>query len=120
MSKITLRKTKRDRRKVMVRKKVYGTKEMPRLSVFRSNMYTYAQIIDDDSGATLAGVSLNDIKSLHKGKKKMEAAKEVGKKVAELAKERRIKNVVFDRNGYKYHGRIKMLAEGARESGLSF
>lgn len=105
------------RRKIRIRKKIKGTGERPRLVVFRSNRYIYAQLIDDVAGKTLAAYS-----SLALGKKNVtkEVAKEVGKKVAELAKERNIEKVVFDRNGYLYHGRVKALADGAREGGLKF
>lgn len=105
------------RRKIRIRKKIRGTSERPRLVVFRSNRYIYAQLIDDVAGKTLAAYS-----SLVLGKKNVtkEVAKEVGKKVAELAKEKNIEKVVFDRNGYLYHGRVKALADGAREGGLKF
>lgn len=119
MSKVILRKNNRIKRKIRVRKKVVGTSERPRLSVYRSNNYCYGQIIDDLKGATLVGLSLSEIKKIHQHKKnKMEAAFEVGKRLAELAKEKKIKTVVFDRNGYNYHGRIKRIADGAREGGL--
>lgn len=119
MSKVVLRKNKKARRKVRIRKKVVGTPERPRLSVYRSNNYCYGQIIDDLKGKTLAGISLNDVKKIHKdSKSKSEAAFEVGKKLAEIAKENKIKTVVFDRNGYNYHGRVKKFADGAREGGL--
>jgi len=119
MSTVVLRKTKRGRRKIRVRKKVVGTPERPRLSVYRSNKYCYGQIIDDTSGKTLVGISLNEVRKLHEDKKKKsEAAFEVGKKLAEVAKSKKIKGVVFDRNGYSYHGRVKQIAEGAREGGL--
>ena len=114
---------KLDRRtkiKYRIRKKIFGTGERPRLSVFRSNKQIYAQIIDDNDGVTLASASSRekgfaDIKGA-----KSELAKEVGKNLAEKAKEKGITEVVFDRNGYLYHGRIKSLADGAREGGLKF
>ena len=118
MAKVILRKHKEDRRKLRVRKKVFGTTERPRLSVFRSNKYCYGQIIDDSKGVTLASISLNDIKKLHKGKSRQEASFEIGKLLAEKALEKKVKTVVFDRNSYHYHGRVKQIAEGAREGGL--
>lgn len=104
------------RRKRRVRAKISGTAERPRLSVFRSNSHIYAQLIDDVTGATL--VQASDIKS--KKGNKTESATTVGKTIAEAAKKAKITECVFDRNGYKYHGRVKALAEGAREGGLQF
>jgi len=98
-----------------VRAKVHGTKDKPRLSVFRSNKHIFLQLIDDKSGKTL--VSESDLK-LKKKATKTEIAKEVGKLLAEAAKEKKIKKAVFDKGGYKYHGRVKAAAEGAREGGL--
>lgn len=103
-----------------VRKKISGTPEMPRLNVYRSDKHIYAQIIDDTTGSTLVSASTLD-KSLDlTNTKKEEAAKAVGKLVGERALEKNINNVVFDRSGYIYHGRIKELADGAREAGLKF
>ncbi|KER10826.1 MAG: 50S ribosomal protein L18 [[Candidatus Thermochlorobacteriaceae] bacterium GBChlB] len=108
--------------KARVRKKVYGTAEKPRLSVFRSLSHIYAQIIDDDNGKTLAAVSSvgKSIEPMLKGKKKSDVSKEMGKMMAEKAKASGITSVVFDRNGYRYHGRVQAFAEGAREGGLQF
>ncbi len=106
--------------KFRVRKRVLGSDEKPRLSVFRSNKQIYAQLINDDKGVTLAAASSTDKAFAEKKGNKTEAAKQVGKLLAEKAKEAGIENVVFDRNGYLYHGRIKSLAEGAREGGLKF
>lgn len=117
MYKVQLRKNKRIRRKLRIKDKVVGSPEKPRLSVFRSNKYVYAQIIDDTKGITLASVD-SEAKELHKEKAKAVAAFETGKKLAEIAKEKKIKTVIFDRNGFRYQGRIKALAEGAREGGL--
>ena len=117
MNKVTLRKTKREKRIVKIRSNLHGTAERPRLSVYRSNKYIYAQLIDDVSGKTLIDVS-PEVRKLHEKKKKVDAAKEVGKLLAEKAKSKKISKVVFDRRGYKYHGRVKSLAEGAREGGL--
>lgn len=112
----------RERRHQRVRRKIMGTPERPRLSVYRSVNQIYAQIIDDLSGKTLVAAS-----SLSKGSKdkkksggNIEAAKAVGKTLAELAKQANIQKVVFDRGGYIYHGRIKALADSAREAGLTF
>jgi large subunit ribosomal protein L18 len=112
------------RRKIKagIRKKIRGTGERPRLTVFRSNKEIYAQIINDDSKATLVGASTKskDIADAVSSGNKTDASREVGKEIARLAKEAGIETVVFDRNGYNYHGRVKALAEGAREGGLKF
>lgn len=113
-------KPKKIKRKLRVRKKVSGTGERPRLSVFRSNKYTIGQLIDDITGKTLVSLSLNEVKKLHDKKTKTEGASAVGKELAKLAKKAKINEIVFDRNGYKYHGRVKALADGAREEGLQF
>lgn len=106
-----------ERRKKRVRAKVRGTSERPRLSVFRSNRYIYAQLIDDTAGDTLVSASSKKIKS---GRTKTEQAEAVGKMLAEEALDKGINKAVFDRGGYRYHGRVKALAEGAREKGLEF
>ena len=110
------------RKHARVRKKIKGTPEKPRLCVFRSSKHIYAQIIDDVSSTTLVAASTLDEalkgKLNHTGNK--EAAREVGKLIATKAIEKGIKNVVFDRGGYLYHGRVKELADGAREAGLEF
>jgi len=105
----------RDQRKNRIRAKVSGTAERPRLVVFRSNIHITAQLIDDKSGKTL--LSAHDVKE--KGSK-MEKAQKVGQSLAELAKTKKIETCVFDRSGYKYHGRVKALADAAREGGLKF
>lgn len=104
-------------RKRRTRAKIYGTPEIPRLCVSRSLQHTSAQVIDDSRGATLVSVTSRDLKV--KGSK-TDIAREVGKRIAELAKEKKITKVVFDRSGHKYHGRLKALADGAREQGLAF
>ncbi len=109
----------RNRVKRRVRGKILGTSECPRLSVFRSNKQIYAQIIDDASGRTLAAAASLGAKEAQ-SVPKMEQAVTVGKMIAEKAKAAGIESVVFDRNGYLYHGRIKTLAEAAREGGLKF
>lgn len=111
----------RKHRKIRIRKKISGTSERPRLVVFRSNMHIYAQIIDDTKGTTL--VAASTLKNEGKGSKNLcnkTAAAGVGKEIARLATEKNIKQVVFDRNGYLYHGRIQSLADSARENGLEF
>ncbi len=110
------------RRHRRVRKKVRGTSERPRLSVYRSLSHIYAQLIDDVAGATLAAASdvEETARSQAAGKPKTDAAKLVGQLVGQRARERGISAIVFDRGGYKYHGRVKALAEGARAAGLSF
>lgn len=110
---------KRLKRKVRIRKKLSGTTERPRLCVFRSAKHIYAQIIDDTSGKTLAAASTLDKDFAESGDKKARA-NAVGKKVAARALENGIKAIVFDRNGYVYHGRVKSLSDGAREAGLEF
>lgn len=102
-----------------IRKNIFGTSETPRLTVFRSNKQIYAQIVDDNSGVTLASASSLKEKGADK-LPKVEQAALVGKLIAEKAKEAGVEKVVFDRNGYLYHGRIKSLAESAREGGLKF
>ena len=112
----------RVRRHVRVRKRVFGTGQRPRLNVFKSLSGIYAQVIDDMEGRTLISASTvdKDLREKVKGMKKTEQAKVVGKEVAERAKSKGISTVVFDRGGYRYVGRIKALADGAREGGLQF
>ena len=109
-----------DRRKSRVRKKVRGTQLRPRLNVYRSNKHIYAQIVDDVSGTTIAAFSSNIKEFSDIDVKKSDVAKKVGEKIGKLALEKGIDSVVFDRSGYIYHGRIKALADGAREAGLKF
>jgi len=113
---------KRQRRKYHQRKRISGTPERPRLSVFRSNSHIYAQAIDDVNGVTLAASSDLDVgvKGGIDGKDKSEVAKLVGESVAKKLVEKKVTTVVFDRNGFIYHGRVKAVAEGAREAGLEF
>ncbi len=118
MSRLTLR-SNAAKRKLRVRAKISGTAERPRISIFRSNRYIYGQLIDDVNHVTLVDVQ-SEAKSIHLGKNKVTAASETGKKLAEKALEKNIKAVVFDRNRYRYHGRVKSFAEGAREGGLKF
>ena len=116
------RKKLRRRRHLRVRKKVFGTPERPRLCIFRSNKHIYAQIIDDTVGRTLVAASTLDKDLRDKLEKtwNKEAAREVGRLIGKRALEKGITTVVFDRGGYKYHGRVKELADGAREAGLKF
>jgi len=109
----------RARRRRRIRKKIWGTPERPRLSVFRSNKHIYAQIIDDDNGHTLVQASSREL-GINGSCKTVEAAKEVGKALAKAAKGVGVEAVAFDRGGYLYHGRVKALADGVRESGLRF
>ena len=113
--------TGRERRKIRVRKKVFGTAIKPRLSVFRSTKHIYAQLIDDENGVTLVAASTVDkeIREKLEGKKNQKA-KVVGEALAARAKSKDLESIVFDRNGYRYHGRVKAVAEGAREGGLNF
>lgn len=112
-------KLKRERRKKRVRAKIFGTKERPRLSVFRSNKHIYCQLIDDEKGHTLLSASDLELKEISE-KNRLKIAFEVGKLIAKKALEKNIQKVVFDRGPYKYHGRVKALAEGARAGGLKF
>ena len=102
--------------KFRIRKKIVGTAERPRLSVFRSNKQIYAQVINDKAGGTLAAASSLGFEKMNK----TEQAKKVGLLLAEKAKAAGVESVVFDRNGYLYHGRVQSLADGAREGGLNF
>ena len=113
---------KQARKKVRssIRSKIFGTSDIPRLAVFRSNKQIYAQLIDDTIGKTLAAASSNDKKLTNIKGTKIDQATAVGKSIAENAKSVGIETVVFDRGGFLYHGRVKALAESARESGLKF
>lgn len=120
MGKNKSRNAARVRRHARVRKKVHGTGERPRLNVFRSLSDIYAQVIDDESGSTLVSASTIDheLRPKMEGLKKTEQANLVGKTLAKRAKEKGIKEVIFDRSGYRYIGRVKALADGAREGGM--
>lgn len=109
------------RRKIRIRKKVSGTGERPRLVVFRSNTHVYAQIVNDETGSTLVSASTLALsRSDPAAHGNIAGAEQVGREIARLAKEKNIDKVVFDRNGYIYHGRVKALADGARAGGLEF
>ena len=112
----------RERRKLRIRKKVVGSTERPRMSVFRSAKHIYAQVIDDVTGKTLAHASTlsKDLKGTLDKDKKIDAAKKVGALIAKICKSKKIDKVVFDRNGYMYHGRVSALAQAARDAGLDF
>jgi len=112
----------RERRKLRIRKRISGTPERLRLSVFRSSKHIYAQVVDDTTSKTVAHASTlsKELKGKLEGLKKVEEAKAVGKLIGEICKSKKIDKVVFDRNGYIYHGRIKALADAAREAGLKF
>lgn len=114
-----MKKTPEQARKIRTRAKTKGTTIKPRLSVFRSNKHIYAQIIDDEKRQTIVGVSEKEISQKEKVKK-TDNAKELGLLIAKKALAKKIKEIVFDRGSYKYHGRVKALAEGAREGGLKF
>jgi len=118
MAKTSAKAVLRERRKKRIRKKISGTTERPRLSVFRSDRHVYAQVIDDTKGETLACVS-----SFEKGQHRRASVGvcvELGKALADRCKAKNIGSVVFDKNGFTYHGRVKALADGAREGGLQF
>lgn len=116
------RSTARERRQVRVRIAIHGTQQRPRISVFKSLSEIYAQVIDDQASNTIASASTIDheLRGKMKGLKKSEQAKIVGKALAERARKKGVKAVVFDRGGFKYTGRVKALADGAREGGLEF
>lgn len=117
MAKTNAKRLSRLRRKKHIKKVVRGTTERPRLSVFRSAKHIYAQVIDDETGRTLASASTLKMDGATGNK---DAAKAVGEAVAKAALEAKVETVVFDRNGYLYHGRVAALADGAREAGLKF
>lgn len=111
-------KARKQRLRYSIRKKLHGTADRPRMCVFRSNTHTYVQLVNDETGHTLVSASSTE-KDFNAGGR-LDTAKEVGKKAAERAAEKGISTVVFDRNIYRYHGRVKAIAEGAREAGLKF
>lgn len=121
-SRMNPRQQARLKRKKRIRKKISGSPERPRLSVFRSTKHIYAQLIDDDNGVTLVAISTlrPDVRQQEKVKGKIKEAKRVGKMIADEAKAKGITEVVFDRNGFLYHGRVRALATAAREAGLEF
>ena len=122
MSSLAQKKTARLKRQTRVRKKIRGTSQRPRLNVFKTAKHIYAQLIDDTNGATVAAAStlIDEVSTGLSYTGNIEAAQKVGAAIAKKALEKEIKVVVFDRNGFLYHGRVKALAEAARENGLSF
>ena len=118
MNEIKLKSIRKERRTKRVRGKILALKKLPRLTVFRSNKYIYAQIIDDKNGRTLVSVSEKETKE--DALNNIQKAQDMGKIIAKKAVAKKIKNIVFDKGAYKYHGRIKALADGAREGGLIF
>ena len=122
MGTMNLRTQARLKRKKRIRKKLVGTANQPRLCVFRSAKHIYAQVIDDSIGQTLAAASSLEktVRESSEAKNKLSAANSVGKIVGQRALEKGVKKIVFDRNGFLYHGRIKAVSEGAREAGLKF
>lgn len=122
MGKIKKKIEKRNRRRKHVRKTIYGTAAKPRLAVFKSLKHIYVQAIDDDNGTTLVSASTidKDIREKVKDLNKIESAKKVGELLADRLQKIKIKQVIFDRGGYRYHGRVKALADGAREKGIKF
>ncbi len=122
MSQKNARETARQNRKGRIRKRIFGTEQRPRLSVFRSAKHIYAQLVIDSTGSTILAASTlsPDLRTAIVDLDKSDAAKKVGQWIGKKALEKNIQRVVFDRNGFLYHGRIKALADGARESGLVF
>jgi large subunit ribosomal protein L18 len=114
------REESRERRRRRVRGKIFGTAARPRLNVFRSIEHMFVQVIDDESGHTLASASTTEQSVRDLKSKKMDEAAVIGKLIAQRAQDKQIKKVVFDRAGYRYHGRVKAVADGAREGGLEF
>ncbi len=120
MDKNKIKTEKRQRRHKKIRSKIAGSASVPRLSVFKSNSYIYAQLVDDDSQRTLVSISSLELKKGKSSLNKTLAAREAGRALAEKALGKKLKKVVFDRGGYVYAGRVKALADGAREGGLNF
>jgi large subunit ribosomal protein L18 len=119
-TKKSIKELRRGMRQKRVRKSIRGTNDRPRLCVYRSLRYTYAQLVSDEDGKTLFTVSTKSLDSGGKSQRCKESARALGVKIAELAKEKNVENVVFDRNGFLFHGRVAAVAEGAREGGLKF
>ena len=116
--KVDIKKARRNRRKIGIRKRIVGTSDSPRLTVFRSLKHIYAQLVDDMSGVTL--VAVHSVQGHSAAGGNIAAASEIGKQLAEKAKAAGIEKVKFDRNGFRYHGRVKALADAARKGGLKF
>jgi large subunit ribosomal protein L18 len=120
MNRVQLKRFRRIRRKHGIRHRVFGVPNRPRLSIFRSARHMYAQVIDDLSGRTLVSAATNEKAHPSENGGNVEAAKAIGQRIAERAREAGIDTVVFDRNGFRYHGRVKAVADAAREGGLKF
>ncbi len=122
MASLNRRQALRQKRKKRIRKKIFGTQERPRMTVFRSAKHIYTQIVDDTQGITLATASTTEkeVMEQQKFENKTAAANYIGQLIAERASQKGIKSVVFDRNGFLYHGRIKAVSDGARKAGLDF
>ncbi len=120
--KVEIKKRRRFRIKKRIRKKIYGTAERPRLTLYKSNRYIYVQAVNDDEGRTIAFATTltKDFEEFGRNRKNIKAAEKLGEKIGKMLIEKGIKRVVFDRNGYPYHGRVKAVAEGARKAGLEF
>ncbi len=120
--KVEEKKRKRLRIKKRIRKKIFGTAERPRLTVYKSNRYLYVQAVDDEEGRTIAFATTltEDFREFGYNRKNLKAAEKLGEKIGKMLLEKGIKKVVFDRNGYPYHGRVKAVADGARRAGLEF
>ncbi|MCD6453962.1 MAG: 50S ribosomal protein L18 [Candidatus Aminicenantes bacterium] len=120
--KIRIKKERRLRVKKRIRKKIFGTAERPRLTIYKSNRYLYVQAVDDESGRTIAFASTleKSFEEFGKNRKNLKAAEKLGELIAQRLKEKGIERVVFDRNGYPYHGKLKALADAARKAGLKF
>jgi large subunit ribosomal protein L18 len=118
MKKLDEKTRKRAKRKLSIRKKIGGTAEKPRLTVYKSNRYTYIQAVDDASGRTLAAAS--NLEKDQKGKNVVSELEKLGLLIGQRLLEKNIKTAVFDRNGYKYHGKVKAVADGARKAGIRF
>lgn len=114
------RQEKRQRRKLHIRKGTFGTKDVPRISVFRSNRYVYVQAVDDEAGKAMWGKSSASIKGIKdKGVKSVSVAERLGEEFAKVLKKNKVEKAVFDRSGYKYHGKVKAIAEGLRKGGIN-
>ncbi len=120
MKKIEEKKARRTRRKRHIRRKISGTPECPRMTVFKSNKNIYVQVIDDTVGSTVASASTIEAETRDKLKRNVDGGAKLGELIGQRLKEKKIDAVVFDRNGYRYHGVIKAVAEGARKAGLTF
>ena len=119
MERVLDKRRKRHRRKMHIRKRIHGSAICPRMTVFKSNRHTYVQVIDDDSGRTIASVS-NMEKELRDLKNSVGSAGKLGETIGKRLQEKKIASVVFDRNGYRYHGIVKGVADGARKAGIEF